>query len=588
MEPRHARLVEGLTDTQARAVLVDHPQILVSAGAGSGKTKTVVHRILRLMADGWMGSSILAITFTNKAADEMRDRLLASGLSKRQLPIVSTFHGFAVRVIRSLPHLIQRTEQLRILDEVDAEDFLRRAARDVRVKAWETAKLSKLRDDSKVMAAYAEAMRAADAVDFDLIESGCWTVLQHEDGIALWRGRFAHIIVDEYQDTNPVQSKIADALQPEQLFVVGDERQSIYGFRGSDPAFIRHAMTSPEWVHIELADNFRSLPEIVTLANGICSESSPMVARREGEGVARMYVDERPEVGLRDAIVAFRRNANGRKGGAWKDVAVLARTWAQLGEMEFMLKAAGIPCRVYSEKYDPWRTAAGRALAAALQLVRSPYADDLALRIYTIAAFDYAARNPLLERPAETRDVRAMAGSHRRGVLHHLVLCADYAPTPGDDLWKIIADAKLDDNALELARQVAAHLDLNRDDTLDALDSPLLRGSTVEEFIDRWAFRATADAVKPGEDVVHLMTIHAAKGLEWPMVVVLDVRDGVFPARRASSTEESEEEDRRVLYVGATRARDVLVLSRPSVTTWFDGRMIDTIPSPFLGFLEVA
>jgi len=587
LDPRHARFVEGLTGAQSRAVLIDDPLMLVSAGAGSGKTKTVTHRILRLMADGWMASSILAITFTNKAADEMRDRLIASGLSPRQLPIVSTFHGFAVRVIRSLPHLIQRTEQLRILDEVDAEDFLRRAARDVRNKGWEKGKLSKLREDPRVVDAYNEALRAADAVDFDLIESGCWTVLQHEEGIALWRGRFEHIFVDEYQDTNPVQSKIADALRPTQLFVVGDDRQSIYGFRGSDPAFIREAMTSPDWTHIELADNFRSLPEIVALANGICSDSSPMVARRAGEGVARMFVDERPEVGLRDAIVAYRRKANEGAGGAWKDVAVLARTWAQLGEMEHTLKAAGIPCRVYSEKYDPWRTATGRSIAAALQLVCSPYADDLALRIYAIAMLDYSLHNPLAERPGEVRDVRAMAGSHRKGVLHHLADCAAFDSTPGGDLWKIISEAQRDDSALELAKKVAELVSFPADELLDVLDSPLLR-SDIEDFITRWAFRATVDAVKPNEDVVHLMTIHAAKGLEWPMVVVLDVRDGVFPARRASSTEESEEEDRRVLYVGATRARDVLVLSRPSVTTWFDGRQIDTIPSPFLGFLEAS
>jgi DNA helicase-2/ATP-dependent DNA helicase PcrA len=569
-------------------VLVDEPLMLVSAGAGSGKTKTVTHRILRLLADGWMASSVLAITFTNKAADEMRDRLIAAGLSPRQLPMVSTFHGFALRVIQSLPHLIQRTEQMRVLDEVDAEDFLRRAARDARCKVWEKSKLSKLREDPKVVAAYQEALRAADAVDFDIIESGCWTVLQHEEGIALWRGRFAHIFVDEYQDTNPVQSKIADALRPEHLFVVGDDRQSIYGFRGSDPAFIREAMTSPAWTHIELADNFRSLPEIVKLANSICADSSPMVARREGEGVARMFVDERPEPGLRDAIVAFRRNANGRKGGAWKDVAVLARTWAQLAEMEFVLKSASIPCRVYSEKYDPWRTATGRSIAAALQLVCSPYADDLALRIYAIAMLDYTTRNPLAERPGEVRDVRGFATTRRKSVLHHLVECADFAPTPGGEVWKIIADAQRDDSALELAKRVAELVSFPIDELLDVLDSPLLRGASVEDFIGRWAFRATADAVKPNEDVVHLMTIHAAKGLEWPMVVVLDVRDGVFPARRVSSTEESEEEDRRVLYVGATRARDMLVLSRPSVTTWFDGRQIETIPSPFLGFLEVA
>lgn len=555
---------DGLTDAQARAVMSLDPRMVVIAGAGSGKTRCVVRRLQRLLAGVTSANRILAITFTNKAADEMRERLRdAIRLRRVELPTIKTYHGFCVRIVRSLPGEVDRTADFWILDEVDAEDFLRRAARAVGVRTADTARLNTLRGNVQVMNEYGAALRAADALDFDMLEESALRVLRSEAGQALWRGRFTDIIVDEYQDTNSAQAEMLALLAPDRLFVVGDARQAIYSFRGAEVRIIRELVASPTWSVESLDDNFRSMSAIVDTANRICCEDAPMVARRQGQGL----VFHGAGIDIGDAVQ--RAMDAGYRAG---DIAILARTWDAAEEAALAVTCATV--RVYRKMRDVWREPVGRAALAFLTLLQSPHADELALRVCDrwVAG-------------VEARDARPTARQQRRTVFDVL---REHEPFAG---WSLAAIGGHD---LELAsaRAALAWLAGRVDDEHDRLELAELAEDraaqgTVADLLERMIGRSHMDGRDTSADVVHAMTVHAAKGLEWPVVILPDARDGVYP-KRSHGALEQREEDRRTLYVAASRARDVLIITYEPSRDDHRGGIIPNFPSPFLAGLESA
>jgi DNA helicase II / ATP-dependent DNA helicase PcrA len=605
---------EGMTSAQALAVTSDASHLLIYAGAGAGKTKVIVNRILRLLDERTDPRDILAVTFTNKAADEMRERLLASGVHRLNLPLVSTFHGFCVRVIRSLPDLVGRTEEFRILDQIDADDFLSRAAQQVGIKA-KRGKLVSVRESNQVVEEYERYLRMADAVDFDLIERLALQVLETPEGEAMWRGRYAHVLIDEYQDTNPRQHGIAlrldvtereagdvvdardgmgggkrvadeagDAtntaalrfagvLSSSNIVVVGDPRQAIYAFRGANRDLILGLMRDPAWQCVNLAENFRSVPAVVRLANVICDQDEPMVATR-GEG-GRAELDM-VEGATQEELLVDEVGKAITRGVAPKDIAVLGRTWRALGPAKGALERAGIPVTFHLAAEDAWGTATARLAAAAAQLTVAKFSDDLAYRLYAVelamgggVVIDrQIVTVPMLRDRAQDEQVGALAclAQHDR----------DF------NFWRTLAAADARKQlAIDVMREVVVALECPLEEWREIADSRLLLGVDCEEFITRWAFRSVGDSAPKDANGVQLMTVHAAKGLEWPVVFVLDVREGVYPSYRSTS-EEQVEEDRRILYVAATRARDALHLLSPSTWTGFDGVERRSRPSRFL------
>ena len=581
---------QGMTSAQALAVTSRARHLLIYAGAGAGKTKVVVSRILRLLDEHTDPRDILAVTFTNKAADEMRERLLASGVHRSSLPLVSTFHGFCVRVIRSLPELVGRTAEFRILDQVDADDFLARAAREVGAKP-KRGKLASVREHEEVVREYDRYLRMADAVDFEFIERAALEILSTPEGERVWRGRYTHVLIDEYQDTNPSQHGIAlrldyqeDAtstaalqfagvLSSSNVVVVGDPRQAIYAFRGASRDLILGLMADPSWTCVKLMENFRSRAGVVEIANAICSEDEAMISTRGDGGHAMLHVvDGAPqEQFVVDEVARLIKD-----GMAPKDIAVLGRTWRSLGPFKGALERAGIPVTFHLAADDVWSTATARLAAAAAQLTVARFSDDLVYRLYAVELslgggvvidgqiVDVAAlRTRLL-----TEHVSALAWLAERDV--------DFA------FWKMLNDPESKRRpALDVMREVVVALECSLSEWRDIAATALVRDVDCEDFVPRWAFRAVGDSTPKDADGVQLMTVHAAKGLEWPAVFVIDVREGVYPSYRAEDDEQVEE-DRRVLYVAATRARDELYLVMPSTWTGFDGVERDARPSRFL------
>lgn len=597
---------EGMTSAQALAVTSDASHLLIYAGAGAGKTRVIVNRILRLLDERTDPRDILAVTFTNKAADEMRERLLDSGVHYRNLPLVSTFHGFCVRVIRSLPDLVGRTEEFRILDQIDADDFLVRAVSALGYKL-KRGKIASAREDREVVEQYERYLRMADAVDFELIERFALRVLETPEGQEMWRGRYTHVLIDEYQDTNPRQHSIAltldasaakpgdvedgegdqvasDAantaalrfagvLSSSNIVVVGDPRQAIYAFRGANRDLILGLMRDPAWQCISLAENFRSVPAVVRIANMICNEDAPMVATRGEGGRAELDIvagSTQEEHLLHEVLRAIAR------GVAPKDIAVLGRMWRSLGPVKGALERAGVPVTFHLAADDAWGTATARLAAAAAQLTVAKFSDDLVCRLYAVelslgggVVLDgQIVTVPMLRNSAEAEQVGALAWLAERD--------SDF------DFWRSLAAADARRRpAIDVMREVVTALECPLSEWHDIADSRLLWGVDCEEFISRWAFRAIGDSASKEANGVQLMTVHAAKGLEWPVVFVLDVREGVYPSHRAKSDDEVEE-DRRILYVAATRARDALHMLSPATWIGFDGQERRSRVSRFL------
>lgn len=561
---------DGMTDAQASAVMSDDARVVVVAGAGAGKTRVIERRIRRLIGTKVPASKMLAITFTNKAADEMRARLEAVGWRRREMPTIRTFHGFCVTVLRSNPGVIGRTHSFWIVDEIDRAELIRRAASETGAKH---KTLRALEADRAVMQEYARILRRADAVDFDLIESGALEVMRQG---GRWRSVYSDVIVDEFQDSSPAQVEILHRLQAERLFIVGDPRQAIYGFRGADPTFIRAAFSGAAidptcdqprtWTPIYLADNFRSVEPVVRVANTICCDDEPMTSRREGGRVAH---------GVAEVVQVL---AELRQRYAPGEIAVLARRWSDLETVNVAVRRAigersrnpnapeVAPLFVYRPQDDVWTTLPARAFLALAQIVRSPHADHLVGRILQMwpspddppiaSLARTAARQRLMlsQCAAETNAVvRAVLSLRERQEGSHVLV---------DDLLRVLID---------LAPEIGMLRAMVGD----------MRFMELDELIAWSVTRSHMDTTHAPPDHMHGMTIHAAKGLEFPAVVIVNVRDGVFPHDAANARD--REEDRRVLYVGATRARDELHLIRDAdVTSMWSPAPNPTRSTPFL------
>ncbi len=534
----------NLTPAQTQAVVSDAPRTVVVAGAGSGKTRVVEHRVRRLIGERTSAARILAITFTNRAANEMRERLEASGQRSTQMPLLRTFHGFCVRVVRSAPEVVHRTPGFWILDEDDVEVFVREAAR--RAMGTKTPKTLKgMFGVPEVRREYQRLLRAADAVDFDTLEAFALEVLRSPKGERRWRGCFTDVIVDEYQDTNAQQAEILDWLAPERLFVVGDPRQSIYAFRGANVQIMQSAMTSQDWTTIDLADNFRSDADIVALANVVCHNHTPMVARRPAAGaVVAVDItrdrpdDEDPLYTLPDVIRGLLTSH------APKDICLLAHRWSTLRAARDAL-ADLVPVHVPNSVDSVWSRPITRGLLAMSQLVLATGADHLAATVWSVLGDG---------RPWGAELLKASAA--RQTMLSWMATRID-PPSPLMAALASEAEAARNGREASLAElfeavsgtlsEVTCH---NAREALDALPVSVAT-CPLREIGEHVAGLSEVDAAAP-DTHMRALSVHSSKGLEFPVVVLLDANDATY--------RDNDDEMQRVLYVALTRAKDRLVV----------------------------
>ncbi|WP_084105018.1 UvrD-helicase domain-containing protein [Demequina sp. NBRC 110056] len=634
----HSPLVEGLNPSQAEAVLHEGEALLIIAGAGSGKTRVLTHRIAHLLESGRARPhEILAITFTNKAAGEMRERVEQLVGPEARRMWVATFHSACVRILRADHEAAGLKSSFSIYDSSDSQNLMKLVMKELDIDPKKfTAKAllnrigtfkDELIDPAAALAAtemasrfsiehaagraygeYQRRLEAANAVDFDDIIVKTVRLLQDNPAIArTYRERFRHILVDEYQDTNHAQYVLvrelvgpADdaSLPPGELTVVGDSDQSIYAFRG---ATIRNILEFekdyPRAHTVRLEQNYRSTQNILSAANAVISNNDGRLPKNlwtdsgAGEKI-RGYAGETEQEEAKfvaDEIARLMREDE----VAPADVAIMYRANAQSRVIEERFMRADIPYKVVGGTRFYERKEIKDMLAYLAAVVNE--ADDVATRRIvntpkraigdtSVEAIDRVRRE------RTTADAPVSFGGALRfaadaGLQARAVRAIEQFVSLMDDLRSLAADngpAGVLDAIADRSGMLAAYR--SSDDPQDASrvenimelvavgrefseENP---DGTLADFLEKVALVADADQLPDADGsggVVTLMTLHTAKGLEFPVVFLTGMEDGTFPHMRSieSGLPKDMEEERRLAYVGLTRARERLYLTRAQV-----------------------
>jgi ATP-dependent DNA helicase UvrD/PcrA len=640
-------LLEGLNAPQRDAVTHGDGPLLILAGAGSGKTRVLTHRIAYLLRTGQSRpDEILAITFTNKAAQEMRERVeLLVGRATRAMWVM-TFHSACARMLRGDAQRLGYTRQFTIYDGADSRRLIKKCIDDLDVDAKRftpramQAQISdaknKLRsaDDYRQLVGsffeqtvadvyehYEREIHRMNAMDFDDLLFRAVNLLElFQEVRDRYTSAFRWILVDEYQDTNHAQYRWLQLLASEHrnLSVVGDDAQSIYGFRGAD---IRNILAFtddyPDAHEVKLEQNYRSTQTILSAANGVISHNRDQVQKHlwtdlgEGDPIrVRELSDEHAEA--RFVAAEIQRMVD--EGVSRAEIAVFYRTNAQSRVLEDMLVRAQIGYQVIggTKFYD--RAEIKDAIAYLTFLVNTQDAGAFTrianapkrglgqTSLSRVLSYSDTMGIPVWDAAANPDDITTLGSAARKALdrfmstMHRLKERADDDAPVGEILQETLSETGYLE-ALEAERTIEAQ---GRIENLEELvrvgreyDLANPEGS-LEEFLQQISLLADADSLKDDEGLVTLMTLHNAKGLEFPIVFIIGMEDGVFPHSRALD-EGAGEEERRLAYVGITRAMRDLTLTSARRRNAFGAdsfgvrsRFIDEIPAELTDQAERA
>ncbi|PID98759.1 ATP-dependent DNA helicase PcrA [Candidatus Saccharibacteria bacterium] len=635
----HETLLEGLNEEQRRAVETTEGPLLIQAGAGSGKTKTLTHRVAYLIATHRATPySILAVTFTNKAAKEMRTRvaeLLGQNAENRGfMPWMGTFHSICVKILRMDGEYIGVPSSYVIFDEDDRRATVKRICKELQIdeKSFpartvaayissaknemidpdeyrETAKSPASEVVAKVYPLYQAALHDAKALDFDdLIWRAVQLLEAHAEVRETWCSRFSHIMIDEYQDTNAAQYKLVKLLtnREQNIAVVGDDWQSVYSWRGADfRNILRFESDYKHCTVIKLEQNYRSTGHILRAAHGVVTKNTQRSDKQlwtsAGDGrkvQVQQVMTERSEA---ETIVKIVRNSVDNAARRYKDFAVLYRTNAQSRNVEDMFIRYGVPYRVVGgvRFYDRKEI---KDLVAYLRLLYQP--DDR-------ASFERIANVPSRGVGAKSlQHFLAWMAAKRLSLskaLQHVSECGALTPKARQGLQEL-SDvlANLRGQVDELSPDIVVETLIKQLDYLDYLDDKTPQGESRQEnvrelagvaqnyqelglaaFLEEVALISDLDTANLNDDAVTLMTLHSAKGLEFPIVFVVGLEESILPHSRALYDQSEMEEERRLMYVGMTRAREELYLLHALERSLYGGRQ-HNIPSRFLSEIDEA
>jgi DNA helicase-2/ATP-dependent DNA helicase PcrA len=622
-------LLDDLNPQQREAVLATEGPVLVLAGAGSGKTRVITYRVAYLIERGVPGEFILAVTFTNKAADQMKERvarlLRASGRATRE-PWISTFHSFCARLLRREATRLGLRHDFAIYDQDDQTAAVKLALKQLGLEdrgyqprgllerisfaknhGFVPEQVSELTRDEvlgEVFRMYAEMLQKAAALDFDDLLLRAVEVLQgFADARETWHRRFRYLQVDEYQDTNRIQYELVRLLADERqnLCVVGDEDQSIYGWRGADVGnILRFAEDFPRAQVFRLEDNYRSTQKILDAAGAVVARNVRRLGKtlRATRGTGRnLRYFEAQDAGAEAEYVTGeiyrlqRENPEAR-------IAVLYRTNFQSRAFEESLRRLSVRYRVLGG-FSFYQRAEVKDVLCYLRLILNP--DDNVALVRVLNTPPRGIGQKTLEnvrRLAQQRGISLWAaigeildpGGEGRGkvplrdfrkLIEGLRAARELLP-PAELLRAVLKRT----GYLEVLEQQDNIEDRARADNLRELVNALAeaeeRDEALEDFLDRAALVSDADDYDERESI-SLMTLHSAKGLEFDHVFIAGMEEGLFPHNRSMTREEDLEEERRLCYVGMTRAKDTLTLTRAVYRRIYGNDLMESsLPSRFL------
>ena len=610
-------LDHSLNPAQREAVEHVEGPLLVLAGAGSGKTRVLTMRIAALIdRHGVPPDRIFAVTFTNKAAGEMKQRI---GQLLERDPSglwIGTFHSLAARLLRREAELLGFSRRFTIYDEDDRLSLIRRlmeqqghstklfapravqsvisAAKNRMVPPSELAtggfdRLAQVA--AEVYSALGPALKGANAMDFDdLLLHPLTLFREHPDRLRAYQSRFNFILVDEFQDTNRAQYELVRLLGAHgNVCAVGDDDQSIYGWRGADVRNMQDFLKDfPGAKLIRLEENYRSTQVVLDAANGVIAENSGRIGktlttrRRGGESVTLVAAaDERDEA---EWVVRELQKRSAAADWQYREMAVLYRTNSQSRALEEAFRRAGVPYRLIGA-ISFYERREVKDLLAYLRLVANPADDEAFLRAVgvprrglgetSLALLGQVASKwgkPLLETASIADRISDLRPNVREAFRNFASLIEGAAKReqipPADLLEQIISAINYEAVLLAEGPEGADRWENVRELVASAAnwseEVPPEEGETttpLERFLADAALLSSADTVVGQEEGVTLMTLHTAKGLEWPVVVLTGMENGLFPLARAEEQADGLEEERRLCYVGLTRAKDKLYLT---------------------------
>lgn len=633
-------LLEGLNDEQKRAVVTTEGPLLILAGAGSGKTKTLTHRIANIISNHMATPfNILAVTFTNKAAGEMRERVAAlvsaDAANRGFMPYMGTFHSICVRILRQDGFNYGVARNFVIWDEGDRQAAIKRVSKRLNIdeKSFPARLLASLissaknemvtpaeyaqtaddtpatRAAAKVYPAYEKSLKEAGALDFDdLIGRTVGLLLEHKAMRDKWQAQFKYVMVDEYQDTNAAQYKLVKLLTGPHgnIAVVGDDWQSIYSWRGADYRnILNFEKDYKNCTVIKLEQNYRSTKNILEAAHNVITKNAKRSDKKlwtaAGAGLPVTVLPVSGERSEAETIMRRIRTQVDMKLRNYKNFAVLYRTNAQSRAIEEVFVHHGLPYKIVGgvRFYDRKEV---KDIMAYLRLIYQP--EDLVSfeRIINVPVRGIGARsleifsswrlNAGLSLEAAMSGVAQVPGltrKARQGFIELSDLLTSFRTQQEDLSPSTLIDSlirRLDylhyledggaqgearvENVKELLSVAAEYQDLG-----------------LSGFLEEVALVSDIDSIDFGNDVVTLMTLHSAKGLEFPVVFITGMEESIFPHSRALYDAAEMEEERRLMYVGMTRAREELYLSYASERTLYGGRQHNP-PSRFLSDIEVS
>ncbi len=685
--------LDGLNDSQKRAVNHHNGPLLVIAGAGSGKTRALTHRIAHLLGIHDVDpSQVIAVTFTNKAAREMKERLeilLVKKLAARQfgqpfstLPSIKqrelrtqiyqeitkdlwigTFHSLFARLLRyDIDKFVDQegltwTKQFSIYDEADAQSLIKEIVTQelqldpkrfepkkarwsishAKNNGWTPAQLQENVEGKRgeltaeIYRRYKRALSANNALDFDdLLLIPVQLLKQNAQVCSYWNKRFRHLLVDEFQDTNRTQYELIKLLvtngedpqsfnywENRSIFVVGDADQSIYSFRAADFTilmgfqndFSNNSQANQDSSIVKLEENYRSTSTILEAANTLIENNTERIekvlraTRSKGDKITLTKCDD--EISEAESIVYRMRILKGHNPESkWKDISVLYRTNAQSRSIEESLVRWRIPytvvggLRFYDRREIKDILAYLKVLTnnsdsvSLLRIINVPRRGIGKTTIQRITDASNQLRIPLWEIVSDSEAVRSLGGRSAKGLLQFCELISEL---------KQSIEKLLPSEAIQLVLEKSGYLQeliTNANDeseerrrNLQELVNASLQyqeeneSSDLEGFLASAALASDADNKDTSADRVTLMTLHSSKGLEFPIVFLVGMEQGLFPSFRSLDNPASLEEERRLCYVGITRAKEKLYLSHASERRTWGGMREPTVPSIFLSEL---
>ncbi len=635
-----SHLLEGLNKEQKEAVLATEGPLLILAGAGSGKTKALTHRIAYLIEEKHIPpSNILAVTFTNKAAKEMKERMASMLGDESKVPLMGTFHSICVQFLRRHIHHLGIDNSFTIYDGGDQVALMKEIFKNSQISNTQFNEKTILGGISKakskyqspedyarevhssfseivaqVYPKYVRALHKANALDFDdLLMKTIELFEAQPEVLRSYQERFQYVCVDEYQDTNHVQYLLMNMLGKlhGNICVIGDDWQSIYSWRGANMQnILDFEKDYPNARVIRLEQNYRSTKTIVEAANAVikCNEGrSEKTLWTEKEGEQKIIkIEARDERDEGEKVIGSILSHMRERGATFKDFAVLYRMNAQSRILEESLMRHGVPYRIVGGVRFYERKEIKDVLSY-LKLTQNPTDDVALLRIINVPARKIGGvtlqkvrevalmeDSSMLEAAAKCAGEGLLSPAANKSLLQFLEVMSELRKAnkefgAGAVIRHILKLAKYEEYLLDGSDEGQQRL-ANVEELISVASKydGLEPGIALATFLEEVALISDVDSLDTKDDAVVLMTLHSSKGLEFPTVYLVGLEEGIFPSSRSQLDKEAMEEERRLMYVGMTRAKDKLYLSYAksrllygNYTTPLASRFFDEIPPQY-------